>query len=310
MTVLEKFQSMNSYTEFNQVMSEYSWSEIYSNWRLGEVIGKAIIDFIRRDGLEVITHNGVYHTDDVMAASLLRLEFGNDLKITRTRDPKVLNSHFTFDVGGMSFDHHSTNDCRVEGDPSTCLSSIGKLWLTVGRYVMILSESSWKMIDSELIQPVDRTDNTGIMNPVNFIVNAGRPAWNSGKDMDSAFKDAVISVVKIFRQLLTQYSAVDVANKVIEDAIKESSDGVIRLKTFVPTNDMETLKENQIKLITWPKGPDDVMIKSVDSNEIKIPQDLKDAIPGVEFVHKSGFICQVKKDHLEEAISYIAGYNA
>jgi uncharacterized UPF0160 family protein len=299
---------MKNFVELNNLVSNYNWSEIYSNPELGREIGIHILDLIANDEGTVITHNGVYHSDDLIATALLQYACGNELRVIRTRDSSILNSHFTYDVGGMAFDHHAIDDCRIECDPSTCLSSLGKLWLTVGR-VLGLSQSSWKMIDEQFIKPIDITDNTGKMNPVNFLINAGRPAWNSQDSVDDRFHEEVNNWELSLKRMVESYLLIDLADTVILKSAKESTDGVVRLHSFVPSNNVELLISNGIHFITWPKGHGQWMIKSTDSSRWRIPAEVG-KMDGVTFVHKTGFICQVDEDNKEKVISYILSLNS
>ncbi len=64
-------------------------------------------------GVTVVTHNGVFHADEVFACALLSLSLcSKDITILRTRDQKIIeNCNFAVDVGGKydgvsRFDHH------------------------------------------------------------------------------------------------------------------------------------------------------------------------------------------------------------
>ncbi|KAI5159719.1 hypothetical protein NEAUS03_0529 [Nematocida ausubeli] len=60
----------------------------------------------------IVTHDGAFHLDDVLACFILRVIYPN-AKITRTRDPeKIKTGHIVVDVGGefnektLRYDHH------------------------------------------------------------------------------------------------------------------------------------------------------------------------------------------------------------
>lgn len=69
-------------------------------------------------GKTVITHNGVFHADEVFACALIKSFISNEVEILRTRDKvlidEAIRSKFTYvlDIGGiycendLNFDHH------------------------------------------------------------------------------------------------------------------------------------------------------------------------------------------------------------
>ena len=61
---------------------------------------------------KIVTHNGTFHADDVLAVATLAHNLGSDIEIVRTRDPKIIDdADIVVDVGGKYdgqkyFDHH------------------------------------------------------------------------------------------------------------------------------------------------------------------------------------------------------------
>lgn len=89
----------------------------------------------------VITHNGVFHADDVVAVVLLTM-FGKmmniNVEIVRSRDPAgFAKADVVVDVGGVydpengRFDHHQRG-CEARWKDGTKLSSAGMVWLHYG----------------------------------------------------------------------------------------------------------------------------------------------------------------------------------
>ena len=79
-----------------------------------------------------VTHDGVFHADDVLGAAILRKAYKN-ITIVRTRDPKVLEeADILFDVGSSydpssgRFDHHQANPPRRKNGIPNSASSL--LW--------------------------------------------------------------------------------------------------------------------------------------------------------------------------------------
>ena len=85
----------------------------------------------------VATHSGKFHADDVLAFAMIKEFFSDELKLSRTRDLKIIaQADIVFDVGGTfdpdkrRFDHHQ----KIYEGP---LSSAGMVlnWLETDNYV-------------------------------------------------------------------------------------------------------------------------------------------------------------------------------
>ena len=79
--------------------------------------------------MKAVTHDGIFHADDVLGAAILNLAF-EDVEIIRSRDPKVLEeADILFDIGNHydpqtgKFDHHQSNPpTRKNGIPNSASS--------------------------------------------------------------------------------------------------------------------------------------------------------------------------------------------
>ena len=114
-----------------------------------------------------VTHNGVFHCDDVFSAVLLdELMRGNLtlIRVSNIPDDIELKNLIIFDIGGGEFDHHYSDSpvrkCGVK------YSSIGLLWKKFGRKLLKKKGVSinsinpiWNKIDKEFIQAIDASDN-------------------------------------------------------------------------------------------------------------------------------------------------------
>lgn len=137
---------------------------------------------------EIVTHSGQFHTDELMAISLLaRFHFKKDvtdLKIVRTRDPKILEAAnqskdvFILDVGRLHnpdmlcFDHHQsdpnlvwTDDSKIYQDKLPKKSACGLIfdWLLktnqlCNSNLKPLSEHE-VMLLKKMVKKVDACDN-------------------------------------------------------------------------------------------------------------------------------------------------------
>lgn len=127
----------------------------------------------------LLTHDGLCHTDDVFTGALLSTlieSLGKKVRFVRTRNfPEDLADTIVFDVGGGSLDHHSPLPEVVEGGRP--LSSLGKAWRFYKQEIMSIlriDEIGWKEIDKAFIAGIDATDNSGVMNPLSFLLNCER----------------------------------------------------------------------------------------------------------------------------------------
>ncbi len=121
-----------------------------------------------RPACRVVTHDGGFHTDDVFASAVMRMWLrrqGKRTHITRTRDQHIIDiADIVFDVGQVydhargRYDHHQTEGggVRQNGVP---YAAFGLIWKHYGLDVCEGREEVWKAIDSDLVQPIDASDN-------------------------------------------------------------------------------------------------------------------------------------------------------
>lgn len=90
--------------------------------------------------MKVVTHDGHFHTDEVVACMLLRLLY-EDIDIIRTRDPTIIESaDIVVDVGKIydhqtkRYDHHqyTSNEVTWDSQHTIPLSSAGMVWKHYG----------------------------------------------------------------------------------------------------------------------------------------------------------------------------------
>jgi uncharacterized UPF0160 family protein len=126
----------------------------------------------------LITHDGQFHADEVLATSLLLTIFP-DAKIVRTRDGDLIRGAApedvvydvggTFDANGNRFDHHQPGaPRRPDGAP---LSAFGLIWAHFSEDYLRrigIAENSLagvsEAIDASLVRGIDLLDN-GALDP-------------------------------------------------------------------------------------------------------------------------------------------------
>jgi len=111
--------------------------------------------------LLLVTHNGPFHADDVLAAALIRVFLDASAIVTRTRDENAIeNADVVFDVGGVfdplkrRFDHHQREYSGLRSSAGMVLD-----WLECRGQV---GQSVASSLRTQLVDYVDAID-TGAM---------------------------------------------------------------------------------------------------------------------------------------------------
>lgn len=261
----------------------------------------ALLDVIESKGNIVYTHDGLYHADDVFSAALLQLIGVNwdGVEVRRSRKVKW-SEEFTFDVGGGPFDHHQCTEYRDEVAQTGIYAAFGKLWFTFGPYFINLYctglsiESKikiWASIDTKLVQWIDHTDNTGEMNPINYIINSTRSAMLSYYDEDEAFESAVKSAREYLTSIIYSERKLAEGNERCYKAFK-TNDQIGAVIDYAPV-DRDWFDASNHCWIASP-NPDGTI--SVQFNPNKLPKKYWGIVNkgDIIFIHKGGWTGKVK----------------
>lgn len=137
---------------------------------------------------EIVTHNGVFHADEVLAVALLKLFTNTAYRVTRTRDPLVIDcADIVVDVGAkndvdtLRFDHHQFD----KTDPDYGLSSAGLVYRYLGIDIGAIAH---------LVKEVDDNDVGVAPAPANHfckIISSFNQEDVNNLDQEIAFNDAV-----------------------------------------------------------------------------------------------------------------------
>ncbi len=192
-----------------------------------------------------ITHGGTFHADEVVATVILSKVF-EDVNIFRTfKVPEDLSKDvIVFDIGGGKFDHHQKggNGARENGVP---YASCGLIWKEFGHELVANTpnpELVWQMVDRDLIQSIDATDNGQMPTAdypaqawtINKMISSFNPTWDSNEDSDKAFEKAVSFAETVFDNVLATAIANAKAQSIVEKAIEESQEHIMVLDEFLP----------------------------------------------------------------------------
>jgi len=179
--------------------------------------------------LNLYTHDGLFHADDVFSAALLSL-IAEEINVVRGSDteiPEDRQNWIVFDIGGGELDHHTPENKENNGNhPGTEIpyAACGLVWRKY--YQEILEEldcperymeTVYRRLETSLILGIDAEDNgmSPVSVPVSQLVNVSEdlkkeimmqartsftvtqmikdfnPTWNSDMSYYDAFMDAV-----------------------------------------------------------------------------------------------------------------------
>lgn len=161
----------------------------------------------------LITHDGTFHADDLFATATLSILNNGNVKIIRTRDPKIFEKgDYVYDVGGENipeknrFDHHQKGGGgkRENGIP---YASFGLVWEKYGEQICN-SKDVAEYIDKKIVQSIDATDEgfdlvvPKIKNVFPYsaesLLLSVIPTWKEkSEDIDKIFNNQVKKVVEL-----------------------------------------------------------------------------------------------------------------
>jgi len=244
---------------------------------------------LRKDIITIGTHDGTFHTDDVLAIALLKhyYESTHEVVIVRTRDKELLNTcDILVDVGlkydGVKyFDHHQ--------DPSLkCSASLIWKFIAekeysfefqyVNRFVLdAVSDIDTNYDNVEALRgPMDSYYNiTALISDMNYLPS---------KEFDSA-----VEIGKLFwKAILYKCQQLIVERKIILDGIKDDGNNFTLWlsKGMNIKPHLELLEQMGIRYIIHPHyNPAKYCLKTINSAKYPLPD-----FSIVEFFHSGKFL--------------------
>jgi len=189
-----------------------------------------------------VTHNGVFHADDVFAVAALEI-LHPWLRLVRTRDEAVIaTADYVVDVGGVydpadnRFDHHQRGRAGAR-DNGVLYSSFGLVWKKFGPGVVEAlgvrrdaAEHVAALVDEALVQGIDALDNgqgellgaPGLVQPlsISHLISGTNPVWcedASPKAFDDAFwLAASVARFVLEREVASAWAKVRAEERVLE----------------------------------------------------------------------------------------------
>lgn len=234
------------------------------------------------DKLNLFTHNGLFHADDVFAAAMLSL-LSDDVNIVRGGDddvPEDKENWIIFDIGGGELDHH-TEECkqRNETHPGTDVpyAACGLVWRKYYRDILETQncperyyDSVYTKMEKSLVLGIDANDNgfDYIMNTMESMPNIldkqksaiqhisqteftisqmikdFNPSWESDRDPYEAFMDAMSFAQDVFLNRLDSImDALDGRDYILQH-IDYSAGHLMILEHFAPWQGVVTSQSN------------------------------------------------------------------
>lgn len=287
--------------------------------------------------VKIVTHDSRFHADDVFAVATLDLVFKGKIKVTRTRDEKLISeADIVLDVGSIydadknRFDHHQKEGAgvRENGIP---YASFGLIWKHFGR--RLCNEKVWEYIERKVVQPIDAGDNglsTFSLNPqfgvfpyiVPDMLYSFMPSWKEEFDFDDGFFKAVEIVKQILKREITRAEhSFESESIVLEDYEKAEDKRIVILNKNFHLSDEDIgrvlhEKSEVLYFIKYREEHDQWSVKAMRENPEDFPSrkpfpkewaGLSDEelqkVTGVSdaiFCHRGVFLCVAKS--LEGAI--------
>lgn len=248
---------------------------------------------------KAFTHGGKFHSDDVFSAALLTY-LNPDIELTRGTEVPEGYDGLVFDIGGGAFDHHQKDARKREnGNP---YAAFGLLWEKYG--AQILGEEDARHLDSHMIEAMDLSDNTGCENPMAELISTFNPSWDSPKNKDDAFAEAVLFARTILERKFEHILGAQRAEIVVKKALEKAKKRVLILSEYAPWK--KAVKGTDILFVVFPSYRGGFCAQAVPSpehdNELLLPfpeswrgadaEGLREAsgIPTLDFCHNSGFL--------------------
>lgn len=277
-----------------------------------------LLEQIKKPNAKAFTHSGKFHADDVFSSALL-LYLNPQITITRgNRVPEEYDG-IVFDIGRGQYDHHQ-RDSRVR-ENGVPYAAFGLLWEELGGE--ILGETLAQRFDEEVVQPLDKNDNTGEKNELASLIGNFNPVWDETEAADGVTEEerdrglsvGFLSAVQVAGMVLenkfARYRADARADEKIDQvlAMQETQGGdarILVLPEFVPCQ--KRLKETDIAFVIFPSNRGGYCIqpqKKPDSMNYKCSfpkqwlglenEELQEAtgLASAGFCHKGGFLMTV-----------------
>jgi uncharacterized UPF0160 family protein len=222
--------------------------------------------------MQVATHPGNFHADDVFAVAVLGLVHGS-IDVVRTRDDAALAAaDVRVDIGGLSdpstgdFDHHQRGGAGERAN-GIRFASFGLVWREFGAG-LAGGEESAAAIDERLVQGVDANDtgqniSTALFEgirpmSVSGVIAGFNSPWDvelSAAEEDALFAEAVALATGILERELRGAKAYRRGLDLVRAAIERSADPrVVELDRKLPWHETVVTTAPDALYVVYPKS--------------------------------------------------------
>ena len=192
--------------------------------------------------MQVATHDGSFHADEVFALAALSLK-EPALEIVRTRDRDEINrAEIRVDVGfrddplSGDYDHHQRDFDRVRGN-GVRFASFGLIWSRFGVELCDGDGEVAATVDATLVQPVDAGDTGQRLSELtvedvqplslNGVIGGLNARWDeSASEVEERARfDAALELARgILRREIASAASTQRAVTIVRDAVAEADD--------------------------------------------------------------------------------------
>ncbi len=200
----------------------------------------------------LVTHNGTFHADDIFATATLSILCDGNIKVVRTRDPKIIaKGDFVYDVGGEHtpeqnrYDHHQVGGAGVR-ENGVPYSSFGLIWKHYGEKLCGGIDIA-NLVDQKIVQPIDANDNgvdtfslknAGGLYVIQNFLYAFRPTWKEPAEYDKAFLKCVDFAKMLLQREIVRAQAQVEAKNIVESFYEKAQDKrIVELDAQYPWKD-------------------------------------------------------------------------
>lgn len=276
------------------------------------------------NSIQVVTHDGIFHADELLACAALSIAYGRDnVVIIRSRDSKVLEvatqnkDTWVIDVGNsydpslLNFDHHM-RDFDVTNSFGNKLSSFGMV------VEELLRRDFFNEVKESLLKfsnKVDMLDN-GVKKAEDLLFLSVLNSYSDNEVIN--FYAALEVAMTYLRSLINQWGEEVTINERLEKAIQIRCNGIVASEEYIPVDERLNALED-VKLVVYKSKAGVFNIQSVNVGETKdfsvrcpTPEawrglrdnELIRASGGLPltFCHVGGFLTVTNTDDILEAI--------
>ena len=224
---------------------------------------------LTKENVTVVVHNGVFHADDVICISLLRLYYGKEnVTVVRSRNPKDFETaDYILDVGGKRevtanqvwFDHHQDVTEYPNGIHRSACGYLFDFMVDLG---MILDGFLAEQFRSSVLYPVEALDNgqdlvegLDLMPNLFSFIPYMNPCWTKISNGNEEFLQAVDMSDTIISNIIERIESDAEACRIVVAGISNTTDGIVKLERYCPWQptviNYNNENNDKIKFVMW-----------------------------------------------------------